>query len=181
MLRVTPLPDRDEAMSDDRIGPGEMFLDSLLNRPPRHVSPAAGKRAARVPRPTFSVTPSLEAWSAPAAGLRAWLFPPGSPQPLLGVRRFVHEPTCGHGGLADGPEKREVGERRQVVALEQESPSVCVVDRNRQRGGCQFPRDAADASLTVSVCRRAWSWSVQDQACNAIAHPVQQSQRTANA
>ena len=73
-LRVMPLPDRDEAMSDDRIGPAEMFLDSLLNRPPRHVSPAAGKRAAHVPQPTFSVTPSLEAWSAPAAALRAWLF-----------------------------------------------------------------------------------------------------------
>ena len=73
-LRITPLPDGEETTSDDHIGPGEMFLDSLLNRSPRHVSSAASGRTSRAPRPTFSVTASLEASSAPGAALRAWLF-----------------------------------------------------------------------------------------------------------
>ncbi len=73
-LRSTPLPNGEETTSDDHIGPGEMFLDSLLNRSPRHVSSAAAQRTTRAPRPTFSVTASLEATSAPAAALRAWLF-----------------------------------------------------------------------------------------------------------
>ncbi len=73
-LRITPQPDGEETTSDDHIGPGEMFLDSLLNRSPRHVSSAALGRTSRAPRPTFSVTASLEASSAPAAALRAWLF-----------------------------------------------------------------------------------------------------------
>lgn len=73
-LRSTPLPNGEDTTSDDHIGPGEMFLDSLLNRSPRHVSSAAAHRTARAPRPNFSVTASLEATSAPAAALRAWLF-----------------------------------------------------------------------------------------------------------
>jgi hypothetical protein len=75
-LRITPLPDGEEATSDDHIGPVEMFLDSLLNRPPRHVSSAAAHRTTRAPRPTFSVTASLEvsSSSSPAPALRAWLF-----------------------------------------------------------------------------------------------------------
>lgn len=73
-LRITPQPDGEETTSDDHIGPGEMFLDSLLDRSPRHVSSAASGRTSRAPRPTFSVTASLEASSAPAAALRAWLF-----------------------------------------------------------------------------------------------------------
>ncbi len=72
-LRITPLPDGEEATSDDRIGPVEMFLDSLLNRPPRHVNPSA-QRTTRAPGPAFSVTASLDSSSAPAAALRAWLF-----------------------------------------------------------------------------------------------------------
>jgi hypothetical protein len=73
-LRITPQSDGEETTSDDHIGPGEMFLDSLLNRSPRHVSSAALGRTSRAPRPTFSVTASLEVSSAPAAALRAWLF-----------------------------------------------------------------------------------------------------------
>lgn len=72
-LRVTPLPDDHEEAAGDHIGVGEMFFDSLLNRPPRHVS-ATPSRVIRAPRTAFSVTASLEASAAPAAALRAWLF-----------------------------------------------------------------------------------------------------------
>jgi hypothetical protein len=72
-LRVTPLPDEHEEASDDRIGMGEMLFDSLLNRPPRRAS-APPPRVTRARRTAFSVTASVEASSAPAASLRAWLF-----------------------------------------------------------------------------------------------------------
>ena len=72
-LRATPLPDNHEEASGDRVGMGEMFFDSLLNRPQRHVS-ATPPRVTRAPRTAFSVTASLGAASAPAGALRAWLF-----------------------------------------------------------------------------------------------------------
>lgn len=74
MLRLSPRPDGEATSSDDRVGWGELALDSLLNRTPRHVTPTPGTRAPESSGPTFSVSATLQASSAPAGALRAWLF-----------------------------------------------------------------------------------------------------------
>jgi uncharacterized protein DUF87 len=73
-LRVSPLPVREEARSADVPGPGEMLLDSFLNRPSRSLPSASTERSTRAPGPLFSVTASLEATAASPAAVRAWLF-----------------------------------------------------------------------------------------------------------
>lgn len=73
-MRITPLPDRGDEVTTDRVGWGEMFFDSLLNRPSRHVRATVVPRPTRTQDPAFSVTASLSASSAPPPALRAWLF-----------------------------------------------------------------------------------------------------------
>jgi hypothetical protein len=72
-LRLSPGPEG-EASPDDRIGWGELAVDSLLNRTPRHESSTHAPLALESSGPTFSVSATLEASAAPDGALRAWLF-----------------------------------------------------------------------------------------------------------
>jgi hypothetical protein len=73
-LRSTPQPAGQAAQSDGAPGMGELFLDSLLNRPSRHVPLTSAARRPPADGPSFSVTASLEASAAAPQAIRAWLF-----------------------------------------------------------------------------------------------------------
>jgi Helicase HerA, central domain len=73
-LRLSPGPDGEATSAEDRIGWGEVALDSLLNRTPRRVASTASARAPESSCPRFLVSATLEASSAAAGALRAWLF-----------------------------------------------------------------------------------------------------------
>jgi hypothetical protein len=74
LVRVSPQPDEHASLADERLGWGEILLDSALNRPPRPLPARPASASSRPAGPWFSVTPTLEAWGAPAPSLRAWLF-----------------------------------------------------------------------------------------------------------
>lgn len=74
-VRAWPQPDERGGALNDRPGWGEILLDSALNRPSRSL-PTTRQASApqRAVGPIFSAAATLEAWGAPAASLRAWLF-----------------------------------------------------------------------------------------------------------
>lgn len=74
ILRVWPQPNRHHSDSDAAPGWGEILLDAALSRPSRTATPMRASSTSAVFGPSFSVTATLEAWNAPAASLRAWLF-----------------------------------------------------------------------------------------------------------
>jgi hypothetical protein len=74
LIRVWPRPDEHASAADERPGWGEILLDSALNRPSRPLPARPASGSLRPAGPAFSVTPTLEAWGAPAPSLRAWLF-----------------------------------------------------------------------------------------------------------
>ena len=73
-LRITPQPAGEDGRSNDRIGWGEAFFDSLLNRPSRPVPVASAATRQRADGPTFSVVAGLEASTSAPDAIRAWLF-----------------------------------------------------------------------------------------------------------
>lgn len=74
LITVWPQPDQASGVGDDRPGWGEIFLDSLLNRPSRPASAPRTKSIGQVVGPSFSAAATLEAWGATPGALRAWLF-----------------------------------------------------------------------------------------------------------
>jgi hypothetical protein len=94
-LHVRPLPPERTSRHTDVPGLGEMLLDSFLNRQSR---PAPRQRQDSRPQavgPTYAVTASLDAGSAPSSALRAWLFDAMSVVGSLRASGWTVEATVG--------------------------------------------------------------------------------------
>ncbi len=74
LLQIWPQPDGAGSVAGDRPGWGALLLDAALNRSSQRVPPPRPASVAPSAGPSFAVSASLEAWGAPAAALRAWLF-----------------------------------------------------------------------------------------------------------
>ncbi len=132
-LNVRPLPARTARGATDEPGPGELFLDSFLNRPSRPVASSTSAQRPRTDGPSFSVTAALEADAAEPKAVRAWLFDAMSVVGVLRGAGWTVEGAVGgrSASMTVGP--RDLAELWGLSAAGSEARALDVVRSRRLR------------------------------------------------
>jgi hypothetical protein len=134
ILRITPQPERQAAQSDGAPGVGEMFIDSLLNRPSRHVpTTTSAVRRPPVNGPSFTVIASLVASGESTRAVRAWLFDAIGAVGSLRASGWRIEPSVGGRSMPMRTGAAELAELWGLAGAASEGRAVDVVRSRRLR------------------------------------------------
>lgn len=117
----------------DGPGWGEVFLDSLLGRPPRPHSGSKPPADREAPRAAFTVTARLEAVAAGASSIRGWLFDAMSAVGVLREAGWRVETSVGGASAAMSVKPRDLAELWGLSAGASPERAVDVVRSRRLR------------------------------------------------